>query len=478
MLPRMLRAQPLSSGASGSVAPRSTPAARWRFSSCSRARAPHVHGGVGILSPCAIMSATSALPTSVGRSRDCPPCVRSLASNARRVALGAGGSSFARARRATSSSFCASPSRPLLVARRPRRAAVRQGASAINLSGCSESAAMRRRPSASARRAVSRGSIAASFRNCVAALCQKKSRIWAASSPTWPSRRAVPWQARPCTHGDGHDGSALSARMSVDGRAARHPVLRNCESREGAAGCGRRVGAHAKPPSPPWARARRGRSTQASERCGVGPRPSMSRMWNTPVEVSMPTTSRVSPRLYMRRAGTCAVAGITQGRTRGRTGPATCCRSPCVIRGCIMPPTLGPQHAESLFNRAGLATIATIRNATQAIHEARHAARRHASATGATSAQGQSTDVLYAGATLSTVWDAALCRPWVLDALRAHFTPVASIVELVRAGRFTANHSVLGVHLRDQIGQHWSSSGHALAIASETHRAARRPGAA
>lgn len=143
-------------------------------------------------------------------------------------------------------------------------------------------------------------------------------------------------------------------------------------------------------------------------------------------------------------------AGITCGAYEGPYRPGDVLQGPCVIRGCIMPPTLGPQHAESLFNRAGLATIATIRNATQAIHEARQAARRHASATGATWVKGNNTDVLYAGATLSTVWDAALCRPWVLDALRAHFTPVASIVELVRAGLPTANHSVLGVHLRDQ----------------------------
>ena len=240
-----------------------------------------------------------------------------------------------------------------------------KGASAINLSGCSESAAMRRRPSASARRAVSRGSIAASFRNLRGGPAKEESSSPPRAHGRGRGRRTM--AHAPVLHGDGHDGS----RSPRGGPSADALLVIPC------CGIANRVRVFGAVPSErtqtaesPWAGARRGRSIQLRSvvaalvlqcrgrgtrlwRCQC-PRPRASHRGCTCAELGHPAPGRHHLR-----------------RVRGPYRPGDVLQGPCVIRGCIMPPTLGPQHAESLFNRAGLATIATIRNATQAIHEAR-----------------------------------------------------------------------------------------------------------
>ena len=234
---------------------------------------------------------------------------------------------------------------------------------------------MRRRPSASARRAVSRGSIAASFRNCARVpakrrMSRSRRELHAAAASPTTSRGTMAHE--PVPHG-GHDGSRSGPRggPSTDallvipccGIANRVRVLLGAVL----------VGAHAN------RRVTVGWSKERTLNSSFGALWQPSSFNVEDVEhacggVNAHDLARLAAAVHAPSWDIPRRAGITCGAYEGPYRPGDVLQGPCVIRGCIMPPTLGPQHAESLFNRAGLATIATIRNATQAIHEARQRA--------------------------------------------------------------------------------------------------------
>ena len=60
---------------------------------------------------------------------------------------------------------------------------------------------------------------------------------------------------------------------------------------------------------------------------------------------------------------------------------------------------------------------------------------------------------LVSGARWTSLRDSAMCRPWVIRALKVSFTPVPFLVSRVRAALpADAHKNTFGVHLRDRDG--------------------------